>query len=159
MHWMSDHHWEVWLGISILLLVGEMCTLDLIMGMLAVGGLAGMLTAMLSGSWVVQGVVAAVVALAMLAVVRPSLARTLHSGPEIATGNARVIGMRGKVVEPVGPMQTGRIAIDGEFWTASADAELPIGLTVEVVEIRGATAHVRPAEASEFEQYHPPKEI
>lgn len=148
MHWLHDHHWEVWLGVAMLLLIGEMATLDLIMGMLAVGALAGLLTAMLSDSWVVQGVVAAVVALASLALVRPSLARRLHRGEDALLGNDRLIGMRGEVREPIEPMQVGRVAMDGEIWTASADQPLPIGATVEVVEIRGATAHVRAANNS-----------
>jgi membrane protein implicated in regulation of membrane protease activity len=143
MDWLQDHHWEVWLGIAILLLIGEMATLDLVMAMLAIGALAGLLTAMLSDSWVVQGIVAAIVALAMLAVVRPSLARRLHRGEDALLGNDRLIGMRGEVREPIGPLQVGRVAMDGEIWSASADAAIPVGTTVEVVEIRGATAHVR----------------
>ncbi|GAB2977287.1 NfeD family protein [Nocardioides montaniterrae] len=143
MEWLQDHHWEVWLGVAILLLIGEMVTLDLIMAMLAVGAIAGMTAAILSGSWIVQGIVAAVVAVAMLAVVRPSLARRLQRGADIRMGNDRLIGMRGEVREPIGPLQVGRVAMDGEVWSASADADIPAGATVEVIEIRGATAHVR----------------
>lgn len=151
MDWLLHHHWEVWLAVAILLMIGEMATLDLIMGMLAVGAVAGMATAMLSGSWVVQGLVAAVVAVAMLAVVRPSLARRLHRGEDVALGNDRLIGMRGVVHEPIGPLHVGRVGVDGEVWTASADADLVVGSRVEVVEIRGATAHVRAVGAPELD--------
>jgi membrane protein implicated in regulation of membrane protease activity len=158
MDWLQDHHWEVWLALAILLMIGEMATLDLIMGMLAVGAVAGMATAMISGSWVVQGIVAAVVAVAMLAVVRPSLAHRLHRGEEVALGNDRLIGMRGVVHEPIAPLHVGRVGVDGEVWTASADSDIPVGSKVEVVEIRGATAHVRPVDNPELP--HPPhKEI
>jgi len=159
MHWIGDHHWEVWLAVAILLMIGEVSTLQLVMGMLSVGALAGMLTAMVSDSWVVQGVVAAIVAVAMLAVVRPSLARRLHGGPELALGNARVIGMRGRVQEAIAPTRDGRVVVDGEVWSASADTALPIGSLVEVVEIRGATAHVRPAGDSVADGFPSYKEI
>ncbi|HJQ04177.1 MAG TPA: NfeD family protein [Nocardioides sp.] len=155
MHWFQDHQWEVWLGVAVLLMIAEMATLDLIMGMLAVGALAGMATVMLSGSYVVQAVVAAIVAIAMLGVVRPSLARRLHHGTEIALGNDRVIGLRGVVREPIAPLHVGRVAVDGEIWTASADVDIPAGTPVEVLEIRGATAHVRavPGPGAEYPEY------
>lgn len=147
MDWLQGHQWEVWLCVAILLLIGEMFTLDLFLAMLAAGALAGMLSTMLTGSWVVQGGVALVVAVAMLAVVRPSLVRRLHRGEDLALGNDRLVGLVGRVSEPIRSLQPGRVAVDGEIWTASADADLPVGTTVEVVEIRGATAHVRPAAA------------
>ncbi|GAB3868054.1 NfeD family protein [Nocardioides maradonensis] len=155
MHWFQDHQWEVWLGVAVLLMIAEMATLDLIMGMLAVGALAGMATVMLSGSYVVQAVVAVIVAVAMLGVVRPSLARRLHHGTEIALGNDRVIGLHGVVREPIAPLHVGRVAVDGEIWTASADDDIPEGTPVEVVEIRGATAHVRAVQApgAEYPEY------
>lgn len=144
MDWLNDHHWEVWLCLGILLLIGEMATLDLFLAMLAVGAFAGLLTTILSDSWLVQVLVALVVAAAMLAVVRPSLARRLHRGEDLAVGNDRVIGLRGRVSIPIAPLTPGRVAVDGEEWTASADTDLSVGAVVEVVEIRGATAHVRP---------------
>lgn len=155
MHWLQDHQWEVWLTVAVLLMIAEMATLDLIMGMLAVGALAGMATVVLSDSYTVQGIVAAVVAVAMLGVVRPSLARRLHHGTDIALGNDRVIGLHGVVREPIAPLHVGRIALDGEIWTASADDDIPEGAPVEVLEIRGATAHVRAVQApgAEFPEY------
>lgn len=155
MHWFQDHQWEVWLAVAVLLMIAEMATLDLIMGMLAVGALAGLATVMLSDSYVVQAVVAAIVAVAMLGVVRPSLARRLHHGPEIALGNDRVIGLHGVVREAIAPLHVGRVAVDGEIWSASADDDIAEGTPVEVVEIRGATAHVRAVQApgAEYPEY------
>ncbi|HWU23492.1 MAG TPA: NfeD family protein [Nocardioides sp.] len=155
MHWLQDHQWEVWLVAAVLLMIAEMATLDLIMGMLAVGALAGMATVLLSDSYTVQGIVAAIVAVAMLGVVRPSLAQRLHHGTDIALGNDRVIGLHGVVREPIAPLHVGRIALDGEIWTASADDDIAEGTPVEVLEIRGATAHVRAVQApgAEFPEY------
>ncbi|WP_141013242.1 NfeD family protein [Nocardioides sambongensis] len=144
MDWLRDHLWEAWLGAAILLGVAEMFSLDLILAMLAAGALAGMGTALVTDSVGVQVLVASVVSVAMLAVVRPSLARRFHGGPDLVLGNARVVGLEAVVTEPISSVRPGRVKLDGEIWTASADTDLRIGERVEVLEIRGATAVVRP---------------
>lgn len=144
MDWLRDHLWETWLGVAILLGVAEMFSLDLFLAMLAVGALGGMGTALVTDSFVLQALVASLVSVGMLAVVRPSLARRLHGGPEIALGNDRLIGLDAVVTAPIVSGHSGRVSLDGETWTASAAQDLQIGDRVEVVEIRGATAVVRP---------------
>lgn len=147
MDWLADHMQAAWLGAAILLVIAEMFSLDLFLAMLAVGALAGMGAAFATDSFALQAVAAVVVSIAMLAVVRPSLARRLHSGPDLKTGNDRVVGLLGTVTEAFVAPRSGRIALDGEVWTASADdgSSFRTGDRVEVVEIRGATAHVRAA--------------
>ncbi|TIC87780.1 NfeD family protein [Nocardioides sp. GY 10113] len=144
MDWIGEHLWQTWLGVAILFTIAEMFSLDLFLAMLAVGALAGMGTALATDSVVLSALVASGVSVAMLAVVRPSLARRLHGGPELSFGNARLIGLPAVVTEPITSLHPGRVRLDGEIWTASADDPLEIGEQVEVVAILGATAHVRP---------------
>jgi membrane protein implicated in regulation of membrane protease activity len=83
----------------------------------------------------------------MLAVVRPSIARRLHGGPELSLGHDKLVGRRGVVTEEITGLQTGRIMLAGEVWSAAPyDETLTIapGETVEVLQIRGATAYVHP---------------
>ena len=70
MEWFQDHMWEAWLGLAIVLGVAEMFSLDLILIMLAVGALAGMVTAALDANLAVQILAAAAASIAMLALVR-----------------------------------------------------------------------------------------
>lgn len=155
MDWIRDNLWAGWLGASILLGLAEMFSLDLFLAMLAVGALGGMGTSLITDNFVLQAVVASAVSVAMLAVVRPELARRLHGGPEILLGNARLIGLAAVVTEPISALRAGRVNLDGEIWTASADEELEIGDRVEVVEIRGATAVVRARSLPGAEAPHP----
>jgi hypothetical protein len=46
MDWVMRHMWEAWLGLAIVLGVAEMFSLDLIVGMLAIGALVGMVLAL-----------------------------------------------------------------------------------------------------------------
>jgi membrane protein implicated in regulation of membrane protease activity len=147
MEWFRDHLWETWLSLAVLLGVAEMFSLDLILIMLAVGALAGMALALVGAPFALQALVAAGASIAMLAVVRPSIARRLHGGPELSLGHDKLVGRRGVVTEEITGLQTGRIMLAGEVWSAAPyDETLTIapGETVEVLQIRGATAYVHP---------------
>jgi len=147
MEWFQEHAWEAWLGAAILLALAEMFSFDLILIMLAVGALAGVVTAAFDAPVAVQMLVAAGTSIAMLAVVRPGLARRFHGGPELQVGHGKLVGKQGLVTEPISALAPGRIRLAGEIWSAQPyDETLSIdaGETVEVFEIRGATALVHP---------------
>lgn len=147
MDWMREHMWETWLGFAILLAVLEMFSLDLILIMLAGGALVGMLAAMLGLPFGIQVLAAAVTSVAALALVRPSIAKKLHGGPDLMLGHGKLVGRQGVVTETVTALAPGRIRLAGEIWSAEPyDHTLTIepGATVEVLEIRGATAFVHP---------------
>ncbi|MBJ7355839.1 NfeD family protein [Nocardioides sp.] len=147
MDWISDHLTAVFLGLAIVLGVAELASMDLILLMLAAGALAGMVSSLAGAGFVVSALVAAGVATACLALVRPSLVKRLHSGPELQLGHGKLVGAQGIVTERITGLQAGRIKLAGEFWTAAPyDDTIAIepGETVEVLEIKGATAYVHP---------------
>jgi membrane protein implicated in regulation of membrane protease activity len=152
MDWLRDHLWETWLGVAFLLGVAEMFSLDLVLAMLAVGALVGMVAAIIGLPVAVQVLAAAGASVAALALVRPSMVRRLHSGPELRLGHGKLVGRQGIVTETVSSLAPGRIKLAGEVWSAEPyDHTLTIqpGETVEVLEIRGATAYVHPVPALE----------
>ena len=143
----QDHLWQVWLGVAFMLGVAEMFSLDLILIMLAVGALAGMVTAALDAHVAVQLLVAAGTSVAMLGLVRPSLAKKLDGGPELRLGHGKLVGKQGTVTATITSLAPGRVNLGGDIWSAEPyDETLVIeeGETVEVLEIRGATAYVHP---------------
>ena len=147
MEWFREHMWETWLGVAILLGVAEMFSLDLILIMLAVGALAGFVTAALGADVAVQLLVAAGTSVAMLALVRPGLAKRFHGGPELQLGHGKLVGRQGTVTETITALAPGRVRLAGDVWSAEPYDEsltIEVGETVEVFEIRGATAYVHP---------------
>ena len=147
MEWFREHMVETWLGVAIVLGVAEMFSLDLVLIMLAVGALAGMVTALVTDETVVQFLVAAGTSVAMLGLIRPSLARRFHGGPELQLGHGKLVGKQALVTEAISALNPGRVKLAGEVWSAEPyDESLTIdaGETVEVYEIRGATAYVHP---------------
>jgi membrane protein implicated in regulation of membrane protease activity len=147
MDWLGDHIAALWLAVAILLGIGEMFSLDLIMLMLALGALVGLVTALLGAGFAVSAIAAAVASVACLAVVRPPLVKRLHAGPELSLGHGKLVGKQAMVTERITGLEAGRIKLAGEIWSAMPyDDTLVIepGNTVEVLEIRGATAYVHP---------------
>ena len=148
MDWLRDYMWAGWLGVAIVLGVAEMLGMELFLLMLAAGALAGMGTALVTDSFVLQVLAASGTSILLLAAVRPPLVKRLHGGPELVLGPAGLAGARGLVTESIAAHSPGRVKIGGESWLAvspGAESGIEAGRTVEVIEIVGATAHVRPA--------------
>ena len=147
MDWLSDNIWAAWAGAAVLLGVAKMLSLDLILIMVAVGAVAGMVLALAGAPIALQMLVAAGVSVAMLGLVRPALAKRLHGGPDLVQGRRKLVGQRGVVTEEITGLQVGRIKLGGEVWSAAPyDESVTItpGETVEVLQIKGATAYVHP---------------
>ncbi len=143
----EDWFWAVWLGVALLLGVLELFSLDLVLLMLALGALVGMVAALLGAPGAVAAIAAAAASVACLALVRPKLVKRLHTGPELSLGHGKLVGRQGIVTERITGLEAGQIKLAGEIWTARPyDETLAIepGATVEVLEIRGATAYVHP---------------
>ncbi|MFI2241073.1 NfeD family protein [Streptomyces chrestomyceticus] len=113
-------------------------------GMLAVGAVAGAVTAGLGGGTVMQFVVFAAVSVALIAVVRPIANRHRNQRPQLASGIDALKGRSATVLERV-DASGGRVKLGGEIWSAralDADQVYEPGQKVDVVEIEGATAVV-----------------
>jgi membrane protein implicated in regulation of membrane protease activity len=147
MDWLRDHAWETWLGLTIVLGLLEMFSLDFVLLMLAAGTAVGLVAALLGAPFELQVVLASVSALAALAVVRPSVIKRMHTGPELKLGHNKLVGQQGVVLERVSHQEPGRIKLAGEVWSAQPyDDSIVIeaGETVDILQIRGATALVHP---------------
>ncbi|CAN5838407.1 NfeD family protein [soil metagenome] len=145
--WLREYAWVVWTAMMVALGLAEMISLDFVLLMLAAGAGAGALSSVLLpvSVWV-DLLVALVVATGMLALVRPSLVKKLHNGPELTTGHSALVGHKAIVLEPVDE-HGGQVKLAGEVWTARVfdpSTRIDAGAEVEVFEIDGATAVVYP---------------
>jgi len=141
---LRDDMWGTWLGLALLLGVAEIFSTELVLLMLAVGALVGMLVALVGLGIPMQVVLAAAASVAMLAFVRPSIIHKLHSGPDLKTGSAALIGKEGFAIGEI-TAHSGQVKLAGEVWTARPyidDEVIPAGAKVQLFEIRGATAYV-----------------
>lgn len=147
MEWLRDHAWESWLALAMLLAIAEVVSLDLVLVMLAVGAGVGMVAALVGAPAVAQVLLAVGGAVAMLLLARPALVARLHGGPDLVLGAAGLVGRTAVTPEEITVHHPVRLKIDGETWSSRPYDEtlvIPAGSTVEVLEIRGATAYVHP---------------
>ena len=137
--------WAIWVVIAAALAAGEIATPGLFfLGPVAFAAAASFVVAALGVGLVGQlAVFAGGSALALL-VLRPLARRTLRLPPALRSGAAALRGARATVIQPV-MADAGTVSIGGDIWSARPYVEGDVidqGVTVEVVEIDGATARV-----------------
>ncbi len=144
MDWIRDNLWAAWLAGAVVLGAVELASLDLVLGMLAVGAVVGMGLDLAGAALLVQVIGAIVAAVAMLVLVRPSVVKRLHSGPDLQHGFSALVGREGFATAEVS-VHSGQIKLAGEIWTArpyDEDDVIAEGSKVQVLQIKGATAYV-----------------
>jgi len=122
----------------------ETLSLDLVLIMCAGGAAGGAVTAALGGGAILQVVVAIVVSAVLLGFVRPIAKRHLVGIGTHQTGSAALVGKQAVVLSAV-DAHDGRVRLNGAEWSARSYDQtqtLPVGETVRVMEIDGATAVV-----------------
>ena len=147
MDWLNENGWSFWLIGAAALAGAEMFSLDLILIMLAAGAVVGMVAAIVGAPFALQAILAAGTSVAMIALVRPAMAKKLHNGPTLTQGHDKLLGQQGTVTQDMSGLQVGRVKLGGDVWTAAPYDEtmsIAAGEVVEVLQIRGATAYVHP---------------
>jgi len=140
--------WIVWLILAAVLGVAELVTVTLTLGLLAVAAAVAAVVGAAGAPVPFQIVAFVVTAGAGLGLVRPIAVRHLKQPPSLRTGTAALVGRSALVQQEVSGHH-GRVRIGGEEWSARAYDEtlvIPVGATVDVIKIEGATALVYPRE-------------
>ena len=138
----------VWLVLAAVLGVAEIMTTTLAFGLIAVGAVAAGVVGVAGAGLPFQLIAFAVASAAGLGVVRPIAVRHIKQPPLLRTGTSALVGRSAKVVEEVTD-DGGKVRIGGELWSARPYDEsqvIPVGSSVDVFAIEGATALVHPRE-------------
>lgn len=149
--WLIQNSWVLWLALFLILAIVEMVSLDLFFIMMSLGALAALAAALAGTPFWLQVVLFALVALAMMVLVRPIALRHLRKGPrEQRTNVERLLGETAVVLEPTSAL-SGLVKIGGDTWTArtSDGGTVGPGARVSVIRIEGATAVVSPLSRDE----------
>jgi membrane protein implicated in regulation of membrane protease activity len=140
--------WIVWLVLAAVLGVAEIMTTTLAFGLIAVGAVVAGVVGLAGAGLPFQLIAFAVASAAGLGVVRPIAVRHIKQPPLLRTGTSALVGRSAKVVEEVTD-DGGKVRIGGELWSARPYDEsqvIPVGSSVDVFAIEGATALVHPRE-------------
>lgn len=145
---MNEASWvATWLIAAAVLAVGEMLTAGFFLLPFAAGAAVAGLLALLSVSVPIQIITFAIVAVLALWLLQRFAKKDIE-GELLPVGAARYVGSSAVVLEPVGRLQIGMVKMGTEEWRATTDRnnEIPEGVEVRVVEVRGARLVVEPVD-------------
>ena len=131
----------IWLIAGIGLLLAEIFTLTVVLGMVGVGALAAAAAAFLGAGAVIQVVAFGATSTALLVFARPPVQKALNRGPWVTTDARALQGSTAVVIERVSD-DTGQVRLNGELWRArpyAGTGPLEAGQPVTVAAIDGAT--------------------
>ena len=140
--------WIVWLIVAAVLGVAELVTFTVALGLIAIGACVAAAVAALTLGLPFQLLAFIIASAAGLGVVLPVARRHVKQPPLLRSGSAALVGRPARVLEEV-TGHGGRVRIGGEEWSARAYDEtlvIPVGHSVDVMQIEGATALVYPRE-------------
>lgn len=138
----------VWLGLTAAFTAVEAATVNLVSVWFIGGAVAGLVSAILGASVLLQFAVFILVSALLLALLRPVLKKYLRVKPT-KTNADRLLGQEALVTEDINNLEeTGAIRINGVLWTAKSTDErvIPAGTRVSIERIEGAKVYVKPAE-------------
>src|SRR5919109_1296000 len=130
--------WVVWLIAAVVFGVGEIATLGFFLAPFAGGALVAALISGAGGGALVSWAAFLIVAVTLLAALRPLARSHRRLPPMLRTGTAALVGKTGMVVERIANNEgVGCVRIDGEVWTARSyddDEVIEAGKKVQIVE-------------------------
>ena len=124
-----------WLMIFIVLLLIEICTVNLVSIWFACGALLSFLTAMFTNNIFIQLGVFIVVSIFTLLITKPIIKKV--KGEKVATNLDRVIGMTAVVTEDIKRNEVGEVKVAGKRWSAISKKSIKKGEEVIVDKIEG----------------------
>lgn len=130
-----------WLTVFIVLLLLEICTVNLISIWFAIGAFVSFFVAMFTNSIIIQMVVFILVSLVTLLITKPIVKKIKST--KVTTNLDRVIGMEGIVTEDISNLQIGEVKVDGKKWSAISKQNISKGEIVEIEKIDGVKLVVR----------------
>lgn len=135
--------WTIVIAGSLLL---EALTVEMVAVWFAVGGIVGLILALIGGISIgIQIIVVAVVTIASILLLRRFTIKFLRKGEDKSSVET-VIGKKAKLLEDVSPAQNSTLKLNGTVWTVICDEELPKDTEVEIIEIKGNKLKVKKGE-------------
>lgn len=141
--------WQVlvWAAATVLLIISEIVTVQLVSIWFAAGALCAFIASLLGWPPYIQILIFIVVSVILLIATRP-LAKKFNSVKKVSTNADTIIGMKCIVTEDIDNLKnTGRVLVNGLYWAARS-CDDKVTYTVEdeciVTDIQGVKAIVAP---------------
>ena len=138
--------WQVWLVICGLFFILEIITVGFLVFWFGIGALFAMITSFFTDNVVIQTSVFLVTSTGLLFLIKKFF-KKVTGDDKIQTNAYSAIGKTGIVTVDINSKTgVGQVKIGSEIWSAKTndDTILPVGCEVEVIQINGVKAIVKP---------------
>lgn len=138
--------WQIWLVIAGVCLVIEIMTTGFLVFWLSIGALLAMVISFFTNNILIQTTVF-VISSALLIFATKPFVKKFAKTKDVKTNAFSIIGQNGIVTKDIDSINSkGQIKVDGETWSAIGknDINIPKGTEIEVTEIKGVKAIVKP---------------
>ena len=125
-----------WLILFVILIILELCTINLTTIWFAFGALLAYVTSLFFDNVLIQTTVFLVVSVATLIFTRPIVKKYLLKKPS-RTNADMLIGKVGIVTKEIVKDNVGEVKIDGKYWSAKSNKKIKEGSKVEILSIEG----------------------
>lgn len=125
-----------WLILFVILIILELCTINLTTIWFAFGALLAYVTSLFFDNVLIQTTVFLVVSVATLIFTRPIVKKYLLKKPS-RTNADMLIGKVGIVTKEILKDNVGEVKIDGKYWSAKSNKKIKEGSKVEILSIEG----------------------
>ncbi len=134
----------IWIAITIVSIIFEILTIDLVGVWFAVGGLSALLALMLGLPQSIQIILFIAVSVICIIFTRP-IAKKYMKTNTVRTNYDRIIGKHGIVERTISPNQKGEVRVMSTSWSAIEvnNGSIEIGQTCEILAIEGAHVIVK----------------
>lgn len=133
-----------WLVAFIVLILIEICTINLVTIWFAIGSVASFFVSMFSDNIIIQTAIFIIVSILSLIVTKPFTKKIKVAN--IKTNLDRVIGMEAVVIRDISKFKIGEVKVDGKRWSAKSDEDISTGEIVEIEKIEGVKLIVKKKE-------------
>ena len=131
----------VWLAIVVILAILEMSTVNLVSIWYIISGISAMIVSLFTDNVVIQVAIFVLGGTLLLILTKNAVKKILPKKEK--TNIDRIIGMEGTVTEKITKKTPGEVKVDGKYWTAVADENIPIDTNVEILEINSTKLKVK----------------
>ena len=138
--------WQIWLIIAGVCLIGEIMTSGFLVFWLSIGALLSMVVSFFTDNVIIQTAVFVISSAILIFATKPFVKKFAKT-KDVKTNAFSIIGQNGIVTKDIDSINSkGQVKIDGETWSAVGknDMDIPKGTEIEVVEIKGVKAIVKP---------------
>lgn len=135
----------LWLILFVVLIILELCTVNLTTIWFAFGALLAYIVSLFTDNVMIQTTVFLAVSVITLILTRPVVRKYLLTKPS-RTNADMLIGKTGIVTKEITKTDIGEVKIDGKYWSAKANKKIKEGSKVEILVIEGVKLIVKEKE-------------